>query len=81
MKKFSLRRGWLVRANKIIPWSLFRRKGRGNPINRKVGPELHNYLKGWPLVRARRDDEKVHALALVSMSLLGRIRTFYSRGG
>ena len=82
MNKFFRRRWWLVRANKIIPRSLCRRRGRGgDPINRKVGPELHNYLKSWPLVRARREDKKVHALALVSMSLLGRIRTFYSRGG
>ena len=81
MEAFVLRRWWLARANEIIPWSLVEGKVVGGPINRNVGPELDNYLKSWPLVRARREDKKVHALALVSMSLLGRIRTFYSRGG
>ena len=56
-------------------------KVKVDPIDRKVGPELHNYLQSWPLVRARREDKKVHALALVSMSLLGWICTFYSSGG
>ena len=78
MKAFVLRRWWL---NKIIPWSLVEGKVVGGPINRKVGPELENYLKSWPLVRARREDTKVHARALVSVSLVDRIHTFYSRGG
>ena len=81
MKAFFLRRWWLVRANKIIPWSLVEGKVVGGPINRKVGPELDNYLKSWPLVRAHRKNTKVHARALVRMSLLDLIRTFYSRWG
>ena len=44
-ESFFLRRWWLVRANTVLPWSLRKRKSRGRPIRRKVGPKLENYLK------------------------------------
>ena len=72
--------GWCA-PTKLSHGRFVEGKVRGGPINRKVGPELDNYLKSWPLVRARRQNTKVHARALVSMSLLDRIHTFYSRGG
>ena len=39
-ESFFLRRWWLVRANKIIPWSLCGRKSKGRP----------NQSKSWPRV-------------------------------
>ena len=65
---------------KLSQGRLVEGKVGGDPINRKVGPELENYLKSWPLVRSQRKNTKVHTRTPVSILLANPIHTFFCRG-